>query len=172
VAQLSPALRMGALLALFGCASGGAERPSLPQAPVAFRFSTLDGGYQTLGALRGRVVVLHILTTWSDLALLEVPRLADLARRFPNDAQVLAVVLDAEDETAAIFAETFELPYPVVRVARPDVFTGPEGPFGPIALLPTSVVLDRGGRVAARSDGTWAPGVLEDLVERLRSRGR
>jgi hypothetical protein len=50
-------------------------------------------------------------------------------------------------------------------VPDPARFTGPEGPFGPIAVLPTSVLLDREGRILARMDGLWPPGLLRRSVE-------
>jgi len=160
----------GALAVAAVACAGGTDPPpraQLPEGPVGLRFRTLDGETRTVGALRGKVVVVHVLTTWSDPALLEVPRLEALARREPERVRVIGLVLDREPETAAIFAETFEVPYTVGRVPRPAWFTSDEGPFGPITVIPTSVVLDRAGRLAARSDGAWPPGVLERVVAEL-----
>lgn len=163
-------LGFGVLLAHLACAGPReASGPKLPQGPVGLRYRTLDGEVRTLGALRGQVVILHILTTWSDPALFEVPRLAELARSRPDDVEVIALVLDPEPLTAAIFADTFDIPYSVGRVPRMEWFTSESGPFGPITVIPTSIVIDPTGRVAARSDGTWPPGVLERIVGRLAS---
>lgn len=173
-------MKRRAILALIGlsvnlaCAAGtGTENrePALPEAPVAFRYQTLDGTWQTIGSQRGQVVVLHIFTTWSDPSLVEVPRLATLARAQPDALEVIGLSLDVEPAAAEVFASTFDVPYTVGRVADPAAFTGPQGPLGPIGVIPTSVVLDRAGRIAARADGTWGPGVLEAVVERLLRRG-
>jgi thiol-disulfide isomerase/thioredoxin len=151
------------------CASGGdaRETPRMPEGPVALRYRTLDGEWRTLGGLRGRVVVVHVFTTWSDPSLVEVPRLAALARRYPERVEVVGLSVDVEPEATRVFAETFDVPYDVGRVPDLASFMGPSGPFGPIGIIPTSVVLDPAGRIAARVDGMWGEGVLEAVVERV-----
>lgn len=151
-----------------GCAGSAPDgKPALPKGPVGLRFRDLDGELRTLGSLRGHVVIVHVFTTWSGPALLDVPRLVQLAESEPERVRIVGLVMDREPETASIFAETFDVPYIVGHVLRPEWFLSPDGPFGPITIMPTSIVLDRAGRVVARSDGTWAPGVLESLVGRL-----
>ncbi len=161
--RLTTALVMAALA---GCA-GKTEKPRLPDHPISLRFWTLDGDVQTLGSLRGRIVVIHIFTTWSDLALLEVPRLSTLARLHSESVEVVGLAMDDDRLTVEIFAESFQVPYAVGRVDQRDHFMSEAGPFGAIYLIPTSIVLDRKGRVAARSDGVWQAGVLERIVDAL-----
>jgi hypothetical protein len=149
-----------------GCAASSGE-PRLSDQRLAFRFLDRNGRRVTLGALRGRPLVVHVMTTWSDLALLEVPLLVDLWRDYEGRLEILALVVDRDPETLPVFADTFDVPY---RVGRPEDVAGflsEGGPFGPITRLPTSFVLDGDGRLRARNDGTWDPKQLRRVVRAL-----
>jgi hypothetical protein len=159
-----------ALATFFGCASSrtASPEPALPAAPLALRIQRIDGPELTLGSLRGRVVLVTVMTTWADLALLEVPRLKKIATSYhPKDLVVVAIALDEHINMVRIFAKTFEIPYYVGTVSDPAQFTGSEGPFGAITIIPTSILVDRDGRMVARMEGLWPNGVLEEGVRRL-----
>lgn len=158
--------RAALLLLLAGCAHQD-PGPTLPEGRVAARFERLDGTPLSLAALRGKVVLVTVITTWNDLALLEVPLLKELHEAHAPELQIVCVALDEDPTMLDIFARTFAVPYLVVRAHDPQRFTGDSGPFGPIGVIPTSVLLDRDGRVAARNDGTWAPDILRSAVQRL-----
>jgi thiol-disulfide isomerase/thioredoxin len=132
---------------------------------VAWRYRTADGDYGSLAAWRGRPLLVHVLATWSAPALLEVPMLREL--HDSDQIRVLGVVVDREPGTAQIFAESFELGYPVVRPADLERFMGEAGPFGPISILPTSFLLDAQGRMLARNEGTWQPATLRRLIQKI-----
>ena len=156
------------LLALAACAHGrGDGQATLPESRVALRLVDVEGATLNVAALRGRVVLLTMMTTWVQPALVEVPLLTELYRDYGGELEVVAVVLDAEPRMLAIFKETFDVPSRVTRPVDPAALTGSEGPFGPIGVLPTSVILDRDGRIAARMDGVWPPEVLRRAVQRL-----
>lgn len=149
-------------------ASPPATTPAqLPDGPTAGRLRTLDGKYVNLAALRGQAVLITIIQTWSDPALVEVPLLNQVANRYGDRLTVLCIALDELTEMVRIFVETFKPAYEVVRADDVRAFTGPDGPFGPITRIPTSVLLDADGRVAARMDGTWRPQVLRDAIREL-----
>jgi thiol-disulfide isomerase/thioredoxin len=152
------------------CASStpAVEEGKLSSVPVSLRVDRIDGGVLTLGSLRGKNVLITIFTTWADYALLEVPRMKYVASRYdPKDFVVVGIALDDDKRMVTIFASTFEIPYYVGMVADRAAFTSANGPFGEIALIPTSILLDREGRIVARMDGVWPEGVLEAAVDRL-----
>ena len=163
-------LLTGALL-LISCATAAgtpAPSPPLPKGAIALRAELLDGGAVTLGQLRGRVVLVTLMQTWADPALIEVPRLAALTRRYkPEDLTVLCIALDDQPATVRIFRKVFEVPYLIATVEDRAALTGASGPFGAITTVPTSVLIDRSGHAVARSDGGWPPQVLEAAVERV-----
>jgi hypothetical protein len=158
------------LIIAAACASTPKPPPDLvPHTPVSLRVERIDGGgVLTLGSLRGKVVAVTVITTWASLALLEVPRYKQLvATHDPKDLVVIAIALDDKKEMVRIFAGTFEIPYYVGTIEDPADFTSEHGPFGPITIIPTSILLTREGQIAARMDGVWPEGVLEAAVDRL-----
>ena len=166
-------IAVGLMLAA-GCAGSTPEpvTAGLPELPTAGKLRTLEGRYVTLAALRGEAALITIIQTWSDYALVEVPLLNRVAERYGDRLTVLCIALDEQPEMVRIFVKTFKPSYEVVQVDDTARFTGSSGPFGPITMIPTSVLLDRDGRVAARMDGTWRPDVLRDAIERLVGRPR
>lgn len=154
------------LVVALGCASAP-PTVAIPEGKVAFRFRTLDGEAVSLAQFRGRPVAVLIFTTWSGPALLEVERFAQAQRRYGDNLVTLGVMLDKDPEMARIFADTYNPPFVLLRVDDPAHFTGTDGPFGPIGLLPTSVILDKSGVVAVRSDGVWPAGALFTALAEL-----
>ncbi len=154
--------------ALLLAACAGPKGVALPEGHVALRLVSPDGGDPiTLGALRGKVVLVTVVTTWSDYALLEVPRFKALAEKHAGELAIVCIVLDEDPRMAQIFRDTFEIPYPVTMVGDPKTFMSERGPFGAITLIPTSILLDREGNVAARMDGMWPAKVLEEVVQKV-----
>lgn len=150
-----------------GCATSQTSSAELPHLPVALRVDLVNGNVLTLGSLRGRVVLVTVMTTWADPALSEVPRFKELlAKTDPKQFAIVAIVLE-KPELARIFARAFRVPYYVGTVDDPAELTGPSGPLGPVTIIPTSALLDRDGRIAARMDGIWPKGLLEEAVGRL-----
>lgn len=160
-----------AALAACGSAPAAAGAVELPVARAAFRFTDLDGRQASVASLRGRVVAVVVVATWSDPALLELSRFALLVRRFGPELAILAIVVDKEPQMVEITRQAYPDSIRFVRVDFPQRFLSDSGPFGRITLTPTSVLLDRAGRIAARMDGVWPDGVLLKAVERLADQG-
>jgi thiol-disulfide isomerase/thioredoxin len=156
---------LAAVLLLSACASQTSA--NLPEGRVALRLHTLEGETVTLGSLRGKVVLVTVVTTWSDFALLEVPRFKKLAEKHGDALAIVTIALDEDPRMAEIFRDTFEIPYLVTTVEDPKHFTSEDGPFGPITIIPTSVLLDREGNIVARMDGMWPLKVLEETVQKV-----
>ncbi len=158
---------MTAVLGACASSTPGPGSAQLPEGPTVGTLRKLDGTYFTLDALRGSATLITFIQTWSDHALVEVSLLDEVAERYGDRLTVLCVALDEQPEMVQIFMDTFHPSYEVVQAADATALTGPNGPFGPITMIPTSVLLDVDGRVAARMDGMWRPPVLRKAVERL-----
>ncbi len=153
-----------------GCAStgrGSGAAAALPEGSLAFRLLRTDGRPFGLGALRGRVVLLTVLATWSDPALVELRHFEELQQAHGEALAVVVVALDESVDMVRIFESTFSPALTVTTAEDPARFTGPDGPLGPITVMPTSVLLDREGRIVARMDGMWPPGLLAKSVSAL-----
>jgi thiol-disulfide isomerase/thioredoxin len=154
------------LVLLAACATS--QTPAFPTTRVSLRLDRPDVAPLTLGELRGRVVLLTVINTWADPALLEIPRLKALyAKHGDSDLTIICVVLGEVPQMIRIFRETFEIPYAVAFVSDPALLVGENGPLGKITTVPTTFLIDREGYIAARMEGMWAPELLEEAVEEL-----
>lgn len=159
----APGLALALALALAGC--GASQRPAPRSPPVALALPALDGGELQLADLRGRVVVLHVFTTWSVAAQLDVEQLA--AADDLDDVVVVGVALDPDGRVlVAPWRAAGAVRY-LVALADDRVRAG-DSPLGALPEVPTTLVLDREGRIAARVERQLAPGELAKLVARAR----
>ena len=136
------------------------ERPSMP----LITGETLSGAQLELATLAGSVVVLNSWASWCAPCIEETPELIAASLRTAS-SDVVFVGLNVKDEPtkARKFVEQLQIPY--------DSIMDPEGallatlPEVPPGALPSTLVIDRTGRVAARIIGPIPPGVLAGVVE-------
>jgi thiol-disulfide isomerase/thioredoxin len=135
-------------------------RPVAPQVTG----TTLTGTRFLLSADRGAVVVLNFWGSWCSPCREEAPALGALARHF-SGAGVRFVGVDIRDDTASAeaFMRTFRIGYPSLSDPADAIaldFSGTVPPAG----IPTTLVIDRSGRIAARIVGTASYDGLEALI--------
>ncbi len=158
------AVVLGTLLAL-APACGGPQAARPRSAPVALSLPALDGGQLELATLRGQVVVLHVFTTWSMAAQLDVEQLA-LADGAP-DVAVVGIALDPDGRMlVAPWRAAGEVRYLIVLAD--DAVRAGRGALGPLPEVPTTFVLDDEGRITARVDGQLRASALARLIAAAR----
>ncbi len=178
-------------LAVGGCSDGGAGTPidqpdqnyvagdgaitELAPAdrrdPIELSGETLTGETLDLAALRGSVVVVNVWGSWCPPCRKEAPVLKavsdDLAGA-DGTGDVAFVGIDTRDSDAAAtaFLDNIGLTYP--NVIDPDgvLLLAFKGDLNPNAI-PSTLVLDRQGRVAARIVGEVTEGTLRGVIEPL-----
>ena len=136
------------------------ERPSMP----LITGETLSGAQLELATLAGSVVVLNSWASWCAPCIEETPELL-AASSSTASSDVVFVGLNVNDDPtkARKFVEQLQIPYD--SIMDPDgvlLATLPEVPPG---ALPSTLVIDRTGLVAARIIGPIPPGVLAGIVE-------
>jgi peroxiredoxin len=130
------------------------------------RLSALDGGEIDLARYRGQVVVLHLFDTDSAAAALDAEQLETLAEREPKRVIVVGICLDPEGyKMAAAWRRAVGARY-LIALADGALIDG-RSPLGKVRLVPTTLLLDRGGSVAHRIERPLQPGELDDLTEDL-----
>jgi thiol-disulfide isomerase/thioredoxin len=129
--------------------------------------TTLDGQPFRLSDHRGDVVVMNVWASWCAPCRAEAPVLAKAAADLA-DKGVQFVGLDTRDSdtSARAFATKFGVTYPNVidRDGRLQLLFADSLP--PQAI-PSTVVIDRQGRVAARALGTVSESSIRGMVEPL-----
>jgi thiol-disulfide isomerase/thioredoxin len=127
----------------------------------------LTGGRFSLAADRGAVVVLNFWGSWCAPCRREAPSLAALARHFAHD-QVRFVGVDIRDSVASAvaFQRTFSIGYPSLNDPGDLIALAFRGTVPP-AGIPTTLVIDRSGRIAARIVGGVSYAGLRSLIARV-----
>lgn len=157
--------RIVATLLVAALACGGTPQRA-GSAPIGLTLPALHGGDIDLGRYRGKPVVLHLFTTWSLAAQLDVPQLTEVARA-NDDVEVVGIALDPDGyDLVAPWARETGVPYLVTLATDP--IRGGTSPLGPIGEVPTTIILDPSGRIAHTLERPLQPGELQRLVSGLR----
>jgi thiol-disulfide isomerase/thioredoxin len=139
---------------------------SRPQAPKVTG-TTLTGSRFTLASDRGAVVVMNFWGSWCTPCRHEAPVLAQLARNFSGPG-VRFIGVDIRDDPAGAeaFIRDFRIGYPSLNDPNDTValdFSGTVPPAG----IPTTLVIDRTGRIAARIIGPVSYSGLKALIKQV-----
>ncbi len=144
---------------------------------VTFAGSTLQGDRFDVTDHRGEVVVVNVWGSWCAPCIAEAPVLERVWEQ-TRSLEVQFVGVNSRDQEAAARAHErrFEISYPSIDDDGGRVLLAFRGTLPPIAT-PSTLVLDRQGRVAARVLGPVSAstrrGVVDDvLAEPVRSASR
>jgi thiol-disulfide isomerase/thioredoxin len=137
------------------------DRPAMPE----LSGRTLDGGRLDVAAWRGQVVVVNTWGSWCGPCREETPVLARVWSE-TRRAGVRFVGIDTRDNDAAAraFVREFNIGYPSL-VDEDGRLMLAFGPTIPVSAVPTTVVVDRKGRVAARIIGPVTYATLRGLID-------
>jgi thiol-disulfide isomerase/thioredoxin len=137
--------------------------PADRHSPVTLSGETLAGKSVDLADYRGQVVVVNYWASWCGPCRGEAPDLVEAHKRLP-DVQFLG--LDRNDDSRAnalAFVRTFEVPYPSLYDSGGKLLLAFNGAVPPTSL-PSTIVLDTQGRVAAVVLGPTTATTLIDVV--------
>jgi thiol-disulfide isomerase/thioredoxin len=139
-------------------------------APVAVSGSTLEGTPIDVGTMRGKPVVLNVWGSWCPPCRKEAPGL-EAAYATLKDRGVSFVGINTREDDVAqalAFQKTFRVTYPSVVDDGGRVLLSLHGAVAPSAI-PTTLVLDQRGRIAARVSGavdtTTLVGLVDDVLK-------
>lgn len=127
--------------------------------------TTLDGKPFSLTDLAGNVVVINVWGSWCAPCRAETPDLVRVANE-EADRAVRFVGINTRDnpDAAKAFVRSFEVPYPSVRDNNGEVLLSFRDTI-PTTVVPTTVVIDRQGKVAARIIGPVTYRTLKGLLD-------
>lgn len=185
------ALVVGTVLALAACGSGSGSGSGSGDADVADQGYVSGDGSFTQWAVddrqgpvevagtdyagqrvdvadwRGDVVVLNTWYAACPPCREEAPDLVDIANEYADQGVRLLGINGVDDAGAAEpFQETFDVPYPSIDDRDKQAVAALQGVV-PIQATPTTVVLDRDGKVAARIVGLAEGSTLRALVDEV-----
>lgn len=122
---------------------------------------TLSGKNYTY--LKDRVAVVNVWASWCSPCRAEAPTLVALANKY-TDVAFIGILTRDNPANAEAFERRFKIPYPTV--IDDSILIGFKGSL-PANAIPTTVVLDKKGRVAARISGVVTIASLSKLIEKV-----
>ena len=142
------------------------------KAPVELSGETLTGDDLDLADLRGKVVVVNVWGAWCGDCLKEAPMLVDAAAELPSGTEMLGIDIRDYDKAGPLgFQRNYDVPYPSIYDPGSETLLSIPAPFNP-RETPSTVVLDRTGRVAALIRGVLPSKLtLVDLVQSVVDEG-
>ncbi|ASU85731.1 TlpA family protein disulfide reductase [Nocardiopsis gilva YIM 90087] len=182
---LRAAAAIAVLAALSGCAGGGATQtgsssdnryiagdgsstsydPGDRHAAPDVSGDSLDGDPISLSDYRGDVLVVNFWASWCGPCRSETPVLKEVRSEFADDGVEFLGVNIKDDKTAAqAFEKSQGISYPSIYDQPGEVVQKFRDTVPPQAI-PSTLVLDREGRIAARVIGETDYKQLKGLVE-------
>ena len=122
---------------------------------------TLSGTNYTYSV--GKVAVVNVWASWCSPCRAEAPTLVALANKY-TDVAFIGILTRDNPATAEAFQRRFSLPYPTL--IDDSLLIGFKGSL-PANAIPSTVLIDKAGRVAARISGAVTVASLSDLIERV-----
>jgi len=133
--------------------------------PVELTGSTYEEEQIDLADWRGDVVVLNFWYAACPPCRAEAPDLAETARDYADDGVHMLGVNHTDDAgTALAFERSFDMPYPSLDDSDAEGVAAMQGVV-PLSAMPSTVVLDRDGRVAGRILGQIDLATLHSLID-------
>ena len=128
--------------------------PENRSAPIVFEGTTETGQAIDSAALTGSVVVVNFWYAACGPCIVEAPRLEESYQQFAGeDVVFLGVNTYDQPATAAAFARENGVSYPSLMAVDDSELKLAFAAATPLSATPTTLVLDREGRVAARIVG-------------------
>ena len=136
-----------------------------PSAP-AVSGPLVGGGRLSLAGYRGHVVVLNFWGSWCTPCREEAPSLAQLARQYGGSGvRFLGIDIRDSPASAEAFMSDFRISYPSLNDPSDNLALDFRDTVPP-AGIPTTLVISRSGRIAARVIGSVTYDGLKSLIQR------
>jgi cytochrome c biogenesis protein CcmG, thiol:disulfide interchange protein DsbE len=151
------------LLTHDGGGGGGELRPPAKRKAVEMSFPALEGPRWSLAEERGKVVLVNFWATWCGPCREETPALVHLAEDYrASGVSVVGVSLDENSPHAVReFVKRYRMTYPVLMPPADSPVASS------VSSLPTTLLIDRQGRVAKTYVGAVRGAVFRRDVDAL-----
>ncbi len=170
-------ISLSAALLLTGCSGGGnstnpqsfvsgngsvtfIEKSKRESAPALSAMTLTGVKYSYAG--KG-VAVVNVWASWCAPCRAEAPTLAALSKKYP-EVSFIGILTRDNPASAEAFNRKFALPYPTL--IDDSVLIGFRNSL-PANAIPSTVVLDKNGKVAGRISGAITVATLSSLIEKV-----
>ena len=146
--------------ALAACSGPSSTAEAAPQ----FSFTSLEGKTVALRDLGNKVVIVDFWATWCPPCREEIPHLNELYSKLKGRGlEIVGVSMDT-DGTDGVkdFAREYKIQYPLVMGDEKMAES-----FGGIIGLPTTIIIDRNGKIAKKYVGLPPAADMASVVQEL-----
>jgi thiol-disulfide isomerase/thioredoxin len=117
--------------------------------PLKIRLSDPDGRPVSLSEFRGKIVFINFWTTWCLACVIEMPSMEKLHQKF-KDKDFVMVAINLQESAARV--KQFYKQYQLTFTTLLDI-TGDVGAALGINAIPTTLILDKNGRIIGKALG-------------------
>ena len=130
-------------------------------APLEFTLKDTGGVDVNLASFKGKVILINFWATWCGPCRVEIPHLIELQQRYRDDLVILGIDVLDEFDRVPKFAQAMKVNYPMLNGnGRKEV----EEAYGPMWGLPTTVIVDRQGKVSKKHSGIASKEQFEQYI--------
>lgn len=146
-----------------------ADRVAMPP----LQGGTLDGGTFDSRDYAGKVLVVNVWGSWCPPCRKEAPGLRQVWEETRSQGvQFVGVDVRDNDAAALAFERSYKITYPSITTADSGPALLALGSILPRNAIPSTVIVDRDGMVAARVVGRTTYTTLSDLVDDVLAEGK
>lgn len=166
-----------AAVALTGCSANSSGSPTATTSVVAqiapqdrvdveaFTGTQLDGQPFDSDELAGQVVVYNVWGSWCAPCRTEAPALARVSRANEGTGvRFIGINVRDNDAAAVAFEDSYDIAYPSINTDTSSGALLAFGPALPPSAVPSTMIVDEQGRLAARVIGPVDESTLEALI--------
>jgi peroxiredoxin len=149
-------------LAVPGEAAAGVCDPNPKPANLNFTLKDVNGASVNLAGFKGKVIVLDFWAIYCPPCKVEIPGFVELYAKYKSRGLVI-LGLSVEDtvEDLKPFMAQYKMNYPVLLGLGNDAI---QEAYGPVWGLPTTFIIDRGGKICKTHMGLTAKEQFEKEI--------
>ncbi|MEA3368847.1 MAG: TlpA disulfide reductase family protein [Candidatus Ratteibacteria bacterium] len=123
----------------------------------------LDGKFFASSELQGKVVIFDFWATWHPPCRSAIPAFIELYNKYGEEKfEIIGICLDKDMPALKQFAHEIQINYPIAIGSKSI-----ERSFGGIKALPTTLLVDKRGRIRFRFTGYTPKEVFEEKIKFL-----
>lgn len=162
-------IQLAGVFVLVSACSAPSSKATAPQdrvrIPRSFDFIAVDGSRLSKERVSGRLTVVVLITTYDLGSQVVMRELSAVLRLRTPRINAGAVVLEPPRNAPLVeaYAKALEITFPIALADQATLEA--RGPFGPVTVVPTTIVLDADGNEVWRREGSMTRAEIGEALD-------